>query len=56
MNQKIYVIEEKSGFRDWQPRNAHKFKNAAQSTMKLYRQLSRIYKTNKQYRIEIYMR
>ena len=52
---KVYVIEEKSGFRDWQPHSADAVKKGAVSKMALYRQLTRIYRTNHVYRVRTYI-
>ena len=52
---KVYVVEERSGFRDWQPHSADKIKKAAISRMALDRQIARIYRTNKHYRVRTYI-
>lgn len=52
---KIYVIEEKSGFRSWQPKSADAIRKGATSKMDLYRILTRIYKLNKVFRIRVYI-
>ncbi len=52
---KVYVVEERYGFRDWQPHSADKIKKASISRMGMYRQLARIYRTNKKYRVKTYI-
>ncbi|KKN56660.1 hypothetical protein LCGC14_0569770 [marine sediment metagenome] len=52
---KVYVVEEKSGFRDWKPHSADKIKKASISRMGMYRELARIYRTNKHYRVRTYI-
>ena len=51
---KVYVVEERSGFRDWQPHSADRIKKGAMSRMSLCRQIARIYRTNKHYRVVTY--
>ena len=52
---KVYVVEEKSRFRDWKPRSADAIKKGAVSKMGLYRQLARIYRTNHVFRVRTYI-
>ncbi len=52
---KVYVLEERSGFRDWQPHSADKIKKASISRMEMYKELARIYRINKHYRIKPYV-
>ena len=55
MDKKVYVLEERRGFNDWKPKDAHSIKKGAESSMMMWRQLTRIYKTNKVYRIRTYV-
>ncbi len=55
MKKKVYVLEERGGFSDWKPKDANSIKKGAESSMMMWRQLARIYKTNKVYRIRTYI-
>ncbi len=54
MKEKIYVIEERGGFRSWQPVACDSIKKASEIKIKMYRQISEIYKLCKYYRIKTY--
>lgn len=51
---KVYVIEERGGFKGWRPIDCDSIKKASMIKIKVYRALSDIYKLCKYYRIKIY--
>lgn len=52
---KAYVVEERGGWSDWKPKSIDSIKKASQSRMKLYREMAKIYRTNKHYRVITYI-
>lgn len=53
--EKIYVIEERGGFKSWQPIDCDSIKKASMIKIKTYRELSKIYRLCKYYRIKTYV-
>ena len=51
---KVYVIEERSGFRGWRAVSVDTIKKASDIKIVTFRKLSEIYRLSKYYRIKTY--